>query len=55
LTIAEYSVKKPVTITVLFGLLIGMALSLLPKIAVDLYPSTARPVLSVYTSICIFI
>jgi HAE1 family hydrophobic/amphiphilic exporter-1 len=50
LTIAEYSVKKPITITVLFGLLIGMALSLLPKIAVDLYPSTARPVLSVYTS-----
>jgi HAE1 family hydrophobic/amphiphilic exporter-1 len=27
-----------------------MALTLLPKIAVDLYPSTARPVLSVYTS-----
>ena len=46
---AGYSVQKPVTVTVLFGLAMGMAVILLPKIAVDLYPSTARPVLSVST------
>ncbi|MDR2144305.1 MAG: efflux RND transporter permease subunit [Treponema sp.] len=50
MNIAGYSVKKPVTITVLYALAMGMAATLLPKIAIDLYPSTARPVLSVYTS-----
>jgi HAE1 family hydrophobic/amphiphilic exporter-1 len=47
--IAGYSVKRPVTIVVLYGLALGIAATLVPKLAVDLYPSTARPVLSVYT------
>jgi HAE1 family hydrophobic/amphiphilic exporter-1 len=50
LNISGYSVKKPVTVTVLYALAVGMAATLLPKIAIDLYPSTARPVLSVFTS-----
>ncbi|MDR0403445.1 MAG: efflux RND transporter permease subunit [Treponema sp.] len=50
MNIADYSVKKPVTVTVLYALALGMAATLLPKIAIDLYPSVARPVLSVYTS-----
>jgi HAE1 family hydrophobic/amphiphilic exporter-1 len=34
----------------LYALALGIALTLVPNIAVDLYPSTIRPVLSVYTS-----
>jgi HAE1 family hydrophobic/amphiphilic exporter-1 len=34
----------------LYALALGIALTLIPGIAVDLYPSTVRPVLSVYTS-----
>jgi len=47
--LSGYSVKRPVTIVVLFGLALGIAFSLLLNLAVDLYPSTARPVLSVWT------
>ena len=47
--IASYSVKHPVTIVILYVLAIGIALSMIPNLAIDLYPNTARPVLSVYT------
>ncbi|MDR2551914.1 MAG: efflux RND transporter permease subunit, partial [Treponema sp.] len=47
---AAYSVKRPVTIVVIYGLLMGTALTLVPRIAVDLYPSMSRPVLSVFTN-----
>ncbi|MDR3170360.1 MAG: efflux RND transporter permease subunit [Treponema sp.] len=50
MNIPGYSVKRPVTIVVLYALAMGIAATLIPKIAVDLYPSTARPVLSIYTS-----
>jgi HAE1 family hydrophobic/amphiphilic exporter-1 len=50
LQIAGFSVKKPVTVTVLYALAIGMAITLVPNIAVDLFPSTARPVLTIFTS-----
>jgi HAE1 family hydrophobic/amphiphilic exporter-1 len=49
LNISGYSVKRPVTIVVLYALAVGIAATLAPNLAVDLYPSTARPVLSVYT------
>lgn len=49
MSISEYSVKRPVTIVVLYALAMGIAATLVPHIAVDLYPSVARPVLSVYT------
>ncbi|MDR1239457.1 MAG: efflux RND transporter permease subunit, partial [Treponema sp.] len=49
MSFAGYSVKRPVTIVVLYALAMGVALTLVPNIAVDLYPSTARPVLSVFT------
>jgi HAE1 family hydrophobic/amphiphilic exporter-1 len=49
-SISGYSVKRPVTIVVLYALVLGMAATLVPRIAVDLYPSNARPVLSVFTS-----
>jgi HAE1 family hydrophobic/amphiphilic exporter-1 len=48
--IPQYAIKRPVTIVVLYALAMGIALTLVPNIAVDLYPATARPVLSVYTS-----
>ncbi|MCL2879536.1 MAG: efflux RND transporter permease subunit, partial [Treponema sp.] len=47
--IAGYSVRRPVTIVVLFCLAAGVGISMLFNLAVDLYPSTARPVLSVFT------
>jgi HAE1 family hydrophobic/amphiphilic exporter-1 len=47
--ISGYSVKRPVTIVVLYALALGIAATMVPNLAVDLYPSTARPVLSVYT------
>ncbi|MDR1596505.1 MAG: efflux RND transporter permease subunit [Treponema sp.] len=49
MNIAGYSVKRPVTIVILYALTIGIAATLIPNLAVDLYPSTARPVLSVFT------
>ncbi|MDR2516875.1 MAG: efflux RND transporter permease subunit [Spirochaetaceae bacterium] len=50
MNITKYSVERPVTILVLCALAMGVAATLVPKIAVDLFPSTTRPVLSVYTS-----
>ncbi|MDR2865218.1 MAG: efflux RND transporter permease subunit [Spirochaetaceae bacterium] len=47
MNIINYSVHRPVTIIVLYALAMGIAATLVPNIAVDLYPSTARPVLSV--------
>jgi HAE1 family hydrophobic/amphiphilic exporter-1 len=48
MSVASYSVKRPVTIVVLYALALGVAATLVPGIAVDLYPATAQPVLSVY-------
>jgi HAE1 family hydrophobic/amphiphilic exporter-1 len=50
MNIAQYSVNRPVTIVVLYGMAMGIAATLIPNLAVDLYPNTVRPVLSVYTS-----
>jgi len=47
---AEYSVRRPVTIVMFYALAIGIAFTLVPRIAVDLYPSIARPEFSIYTS-----
>jgi len=49
MTISEYSVKRPVTVVILFALCIGIAFTLLVNLALDLYPSIERPVLSVFT------
>jgi HAE1 family hydrophobic/amphiphilic exporter-1 len=49
MNIAGYSVKRPVTIVVLYALALGIAATLVPNLAVDLYPSASPPVLSVFT------
>ncbi|MDR2478802.1 MAG: efflux RND transporter permease subunit [Treponema sp.] len=49
MNIAGYAVKRPVTIVILYGLAMGIAATLLGNLAVDLYPSIARPVLSIFT------
>jgi HAE1 family hydrophobic/amphiphilic exporter-1 len=49
MTISEYSVKRPVTVVILFTLSIGIAATMLVNLALDLYPSVDRPVVSVYT------
>ena len=45
MNIAQYSVKRPVTIIVLYGLAMGIAETQIPNLAVDLYPNTVSPVL----------
>jgi hydrophobic/amphiphilic exporter-1 (mainly G- bacteria), HAE1 family len=47
MTISEYSVKHPVTIIMIFALVISMAITMIPTLAVDLFPSVQNPVLSV--------
>ncbi|MDR2178027.1 MAG: efflux RND transporter permease subunit [Treponema sp.] len=49
MNIAGYSVKRPVTVVVLYILALGVAATLVPNLAVDLYPSVSMPVLSVFT------
>ncbi|MDR1058080.1 MAG: efflux RND transporter permease subunit, partial [Treponema sp.] len=49
MNIAGYSVRRPVTIIVLYALAVGIAATMVPRLAVDLYPSSTRPVLNVYT------
>ncbi|MDR2942357.1 MAG: efflux RND transporter permease subunit [Treponema sp.] len=49
MNISEYSVKHPVTVLILFVLIIGIAATLLSKLALDLYPSIDQPVFTVYT------
>ena len=49
MNISRYSVKHPVTIIMIYVMCVGIALTMLPNLAVDLFPSTQRPVLSVWT------
>jgi len=49
MNIAGYAVKHPVTIIMFYVLALGIALTMIPNLAVDLFPSTQRPVLSVLT------
>ena len=49
MNIAGLSVKHPVTIIVIYALALGIAFTMIPNLAVDLYPATTRPVISVYT------
>jgi len=49
MTISEFSVRRPVTVVILFALAMGVALTLVVNLSIDLYPSIARPVISVYT------
>lgn len=50
MTISEYSVQRPVTMVVIFALLLVVAAIMAPQLAVDMFPDTTRPVLSVSTS-----
>ena len=49
MNISGYSIKHPVTIIVLYALALGIAFAMIPNLAIDLFPNTARPVLSIYT------
>jgi HAE1 family hydrophobic/amphiphilic exporter-1 len=51
MNIPKYSVTRPVTIVVLYALALGIAATMIPTLAVDLYPSTTQPFLSVYASL----
>jgi multidrug efflux pump subunit AcrB len=45
MNISEYSVKRPVTIVILFALAIGISATMVANLAIDLYPSVERPFL----------
>ena len=47
MTISELSVRRPVTITMVYLLICVIALIFVPKIGVALYPTTSMPILSV--------
>jgi len=49
MNITEFSVRRPVTVMIIFALVLGIAATLLANLAMDLYPSVARPVFSVWT------
>jgi len=49
LNIVDYSVKRPVTIVILYALALGIAITMVLNLAVDLYPSTSQPVMSIFT------
>ncbi|MDR0301319.1 MAG: efflux RND transporter permease subunit, partial [Treponema sp.] len=49
MNISEYSVKHPVSIVIIFALIIGVAATLITNLALDLYPSIDQPVFTVYT------
>ena len=49
MNLAEFSVKRSVTVVIFFALAIGIAATLIMNLSFDLYPSVARPVFSVFT------
>lgn len=50
MTLPERSVQHPVTVVVLTALLTGIAVIMIPGLAVNLYPEVSPPVISVVTS-----
>ncbi len=50
MNISEYSVRRPVTVIILFALLLVIASIMVPQLAVDMFPDTTRPVMTVFTS-----
>jgi HAE1 family hydrophobic/amphiphilic exporter-1 len=49
MNITEFSVRRPVTIVMLFTVIIGIAFTLLANLSMDLYPSVETPRFSVWT------
>lgn len=50
MNISEMSVRRPVTVLVLTLLIMGLALFMVPDLAVEMFPSTTWPVISISTS-----
>lgn len=50
MNISELSVRRPVTITMLYVLACAIAVVFIPRLGIALYPSIERPVLTVSTS-----
>ena len=50
MTFTQRVIERPVTVVVLFALLIGLALFMVPKIALDLFPSVNPPIVIVRTA-----
>ena len=50
MTIAELSVRRPVTVTMVYILICVVACVFIPRLGIALYPTTELPVLSVMTT-----
>ena len=50
MTVSELSVRRPVTITMIYVLICVIACMFIHRLGVALFPSTTRPMLSIFTS-----
>lgn len=50
MNLSQYSVQRPVTVIILFALLVLISAVMVPQIGVDLFPEVEMPVISVSTS-----
>jgi HAE1 family hydrophobic/amphiphilic exporter-1 len=50
MSIAKTVVGKPTTILIIFAILVGLALYIVPQIPIDLFPEINPPILVVYTT-----
>ena len=50
MSISKSIVNKPTTILILFSILVGLGLYIVPQIPIDLYPEINPPILVVYTT-----
>ena len=50
MSISKTIVNKPTTILILFSILVGLGLYIVPQIPIDLYPEINPPILVVYTT-----
>ena len=49
MSLSTTSVQRPVTVVVLYALVLGVAAAMIPRLAIDLYPDTSPPVISIIT------
>ena len=50
MNLSTHSVKRPVTILMIYALILGICASLIPSLGIDMFPSMSMPILSIQTS-----
>ena len=52
MTVAELSVRRPVTIVMVYILICVISCVFIPRLGIALYPKTTMPVLSIFANYC---